>query len=216
MGMNFIFYRLLRVVICVAAFGRSTPMSLLWGITLLFTHSSFENYLSFATVDSISVSIIVQVTWCSFARVYIPNTWNLSWKSMILVIFILISSFVPVVVVYGLVAKSCPTLCHPMDCSPPASSVHGIFQARILEWIAISFSRRSSQPRNRTQVSCIAGRFFTYWAIREISSPYHLSFHFLSCIFSWLSPYCFVLKYFDYSWPFIFLNNFWIHLNKYY
>ena len=51
------------------------------------------------------------------------------------------------------VSQSCPTLCDPMDCSPPGSSVHGIFQARVLEWVAISFSRRSSRPRNRTQVS---------------------------------------------------------------
>ena len=50
-----------------------------------------------------------------------------------------------------------PTLCDPMDCSPPGSSVHEIFQVRILEWVAISFSRGSSQPRDRTQVSCIAG-----------------------------------------------------------
>jgi len=48
-----------------------------------------------------------------------------------------------------------------MDCSPSGSSVHGIFQARILEWVAISSSRGSSQPRDRTHVSCIAGRFFT-------------------------------------------------------
>ena len=54
-----------------------------------------------------------------------------------------------------------PTLCDPMDCSLSVSSVHGIFQARVLEWIAISFSRESSQRRNRTQVSCIAGRRFT-------------------------------------------------------
>ena len=60
-----------------------------------------------------------------------------------------------------LVAQLCPTLCDPMDCSLPGSSVHGIFQARILEWVAIPFSRRSSQPRNQTQVSCVAGRFFT-------------------------------------------------------
>ena len=53
-----------------------------------------------------------------------------------------------------------------MDCSPPGSSVHEIFQARILEWVAISFSRGSSQPRDRTQVSCTAGRFFTDWATR--------------------------------------------------
>ena len=46
------------------------------------------------------------------------------------------------------VAQSCPTLCDPMDCSPPGSSVHGIFQARVLEWVAISFSRGSSQPKD--------------------------------------------------------------------
>ena len=67
------------------------------------------------------------------------------------------------------VAQSCPTLCDPMDCSLSVSSVHGIFQARVLEWIAISFSRESSQRRNRTQVSCIAGRRFTVWATREVS-----------------------------------------------
>ena len=49
-----------------------------------------------------------------------------------------------------------------MDCCPPGPSVHGIFQARILEWVAISFSRRSSRPRDQTCVSCLAGRFFTY------------------------------------------------------
>ena len=57
--------------------------------------------------------------------------------------------------------------CDPMDCSLPGSSIHRILQARILEWVAISFSRGSSQPRTRTQVSCIAGRFFTDWATRE-------------------------------------------------
>ena len=66
-----------------------------------------------------------------------------------------------------LVAQLCPTLCHPIDCSPPGSSVHGILQARIPEWVAISFSRGSSQPRDRTQVSCIADGFFTSWATRE-------------------------------------------------
>ena len=57
--------------------------------------------------------------------------------------------------------------CDPMDCSLSGSSVRGIFQARMLEWIAISFSRGSSQLRNRTRVSCTAGRFFTNWAIKE-------------------------------------------------
>ena len=55
----------------------------------------------------------------------------------------------------------------PMDCSPPGSSVHGILQARILEWIAISFYRGSSRARDQTQVSSIAGRRFNLWATRE-------------------------------------------------
>ena len=60
-----------------------------------------------------------------------------------------------------LVAKVCLTLCNPMDYSPPGSSVHEIFQARILEYVAICFSRGSSQPRDQTLFSCTAGRFFT-------------------------------------------------------
>jgi len=68
------------------------------------------------------------------------------------------------------VPQSCPTLCNPMDWSPPGSSVHGILQARILEWVAVPFSRGSSQPMDGTQVSRIAGRFFTIWATREASS----------------------------------------------
>ena len=66
-----------------------------------------------------------------------------------------------------LVAQSCPTLCNPMDCSPPASSVHGILQAKILQWVAILFSRGSSQTRDRTWVSCTAGRFFIVWGTGE-------------------------------------------------
>ena len=57
--------------------------------------------------------------------------------------------------------------CGPMECSLPGSSVHGIFQARILEWVAISFSRGSSPPRDRTQVSCIGRRILYHWATRE-------------------------------------------------
>ena len=60
------------------------------------------------------------------------------------------------------VTQSCPTLCDPMD-----YTVHGILQAGILEWVAFPFSRESSQPRDQTQVSHIAGRFFTSWATRE-------------------------------------------------
>ena len=69
-----------------------------------------------------------------------------------------------------LVAQSCLTLCDPMNCSLPGSSLHGISLARILECVVISFSRRSSLPRDQTEVSCIAGRFLTVWAIRECKS----------------------------------------------
>ena len=60
------------------------------------------------------------------------------------------------------VAQLCPPLCDPMD-----YTVHGILQGRILEWVAFPFSRGSSQPRDRTQVSCTIGGFFTSWATRE-------------------------------------------------
>ena len=63
-------------------------------------------------------------------------------------------------------SQLCLTLCDPMGCSLPGSSVHGIFQARELEWVAISFSRGSSRPGDRTHVSHIAGRLFTVWATR--------------------------------------------------
>ena len=81
--------------------------------------------------------------------------------------------------------ESCPTLCDPTDCI-----VHGILQARILEWVAFPFSRGSSQPRDRTQVSRIAAWFFTSWATREaqlviLSHPIWGSFnkHTPKCIF---------------------------------
>ena len=71
--------------------------------------------------------------------------------------------------VWVLVTQSCPTLCNPMDCSSLGSSVHGILQARTLEWVAIPLSR-SSWPRNQTEVSCIAGRLFIIQATRKAPS----------------------------------------------
>ena len=66
----------------------------------------------------------------------------------------------------GLVNQPCPTLCNPMDCSPPDSSLCAILKARILEWVAIPFSRGSSQPRDRTWVC----RFFTIWATLSVNN----------------------------------------------
>ena len=81
-----------------------------------------------------------------------------------------------------LVAQSCPTLCDPMDHSPPGSSVHGILQARILEWDAIPSSRGSSWPRDQTWVSCTAGGF-CFWATREAQEYKLLKFLFLQNLF---------------------------------
>ena len=69
--------------------------------------------------------------------------------------------------------QSCLTLCDPVDCSLPGPSVYGILRARTLEWVAMPSSRGSSQPRDRTQVSYIAGRIFTIWATREAQ---HISY----------------------------------------
>ena len=87
------------------------------------------------------------------------------------------------------VAQSCPTLCDPMDCSLPGSSIRGILQARILEWVAISFSRGSSQPRDWTQVSRIRGRCFNLWATRKAQIyPYPYPYSYL-----YLYPYLSIL-----------------------
>ena len=77
------------------------------------------------------------------------------------------------------VAQLCSTVWGPMDYSLLGSSVPGILQARILAWIAIPFSRGSSQPRDPSRVSCTAGRFFTVWATREVYCWTFMSFHFV-------------------------------------
>ena len=70
------------------------------------------------------------------------------------------------------VTQSCPALCDPMGCSPPGSSVHRISQARILEWVAISYSRASSRPRDRTRIYYIGKRILYYWAIGKPPNVY--------------------------------------------
>ena len=69
------------------------------------------------------------------------------------------------------VGQSCQTLCDPMDCSPPGSSVHEISQARILEWVAVSFSGGSSRPKDQTSISCIGRQILYHWATRA-ALPY--------------------------------------------
>ena len=90
-----------------------------------------------------------------------------------------------------------------MDCNLPCSSIHGIFQARVLEWVAISFSRGSFRPRDRAQVSCIAGRHFTVWGTREDSyicvaeslccSPEIITALFVIWLCVWVTQLCLTL-----------------------
>ena len=95
-----------------------------------------------------------------------------------------------------LVTQLCPILCNPKNCCSQGSPVHGISQARILEWVSNSFSRGSSQHGDGTWVSCIAGRFFTIWATRE---AHNQSFFFVfNDNFKVVRCYC--LCYFYYIW----------------
>ena len=89
------------------------------------------------------------------------GTENLTFKILI-IFFKLYKLFILYCV---LVVQSCPTLCDPMDCSLPDFYAHGILQARILDWIAIPFTRGSSRPRDQTLVFCIIGRFFTNFVL---------------------------------------------------
>ena len=87
--------------------------------------------------------------------------------------------------------------CDPMGCSLPGSSVYGILQARILEWVTISFSTGSSWPRNWTPVSCIAGRFLSDWATRE-ASGIRISTHIRIYSYTHIYTYTYIYSFLDY------------------
>ena len=110
---------------------------------------------------------------CGCNMITFLNRSKHTYIHMYIHIYVCVSIFVV------LVGQLCLTLCDAMGCSPSGSSVHGILQVRILEWVAIPFSKRSSWPRDGTQVSRIAGSFFTIWATREA----HM------CIYIYLSTY---------------------------
>ena len=134
--------------------------------------STFLSFSPHQTSDLFIVSIFLPFPKCHrIAIIYFKafSDWLLSLSNMYLRFLYFFSwfdsSFVFVCTQSFLL---CPTLCDPMDCSLPGSSVYGILQARIQKWVAISSSRRASRPRYWTLISCvfcIAGRFFTCWAI---------------------------------------------------
>ena len=117
---------------------------------------------------SVHNSTILLHPWISILRIqFSPSLlpqynvpWHVSWVTLIVSNFSLWK-------LEALVTQSCLILCDSIDCNPPGSSVHEILQSRMLEWVAISFSRGSFWPRNRTRLSCIAGRFFINWTTRE-------------------------------------------------
>ena len=119
---------------------------------------------------------LVLYTWCSYCRKASPThsqwsrlCWSATTSDIIWNNFLFHPSHFYHIALYICFMKwslSClvlSILCDPVDCSLPGSPVHGILQARILEWVTISFSRVSFPPRNWTWISCIAGRFFTDW-----------------------------------------------------
>ena len=99
---------------------------------------------------------------------YTKSAFSVLWGTSLSPVLLLKFSSLLKILAWWMRAQLCSTLCDPMDCSPPDSSAHGNFQARILQWVAISFSRGSSQPRDWTRVFHIVGRCFTVWATREV------------------------------------------------
>ena len=102
----------------------------------------------------------------SFLRQKMRDELEMIWIVLTLLLWIISANFSSEVK-WSEVAQLCPTLCDPMDCSLPGSSIRRILEARIVEWVAISYSMGSSQSRDRTEVSHIVGRCFTLWATRE-------------------------------------------------
>ena len=125
----------------------------------LFSLMMISNFLTMLIGLLISLFLFVSLPYL------LPGLHFSSPKSMLPSTFGSLHS-VPFATV--LVTQSCLILCDPMDCSPPGFSVHGIFQARILEWATIFFSKRSTQSRGQTWVFFIPDRYFTIWATREV------------------------------------------------
>ena len=143
------------------------------------TASVLLDNVKLVSKDTVQVFLLVSaVTKVPFVYSHV-SSWHCHTLKLLPIKYLVLSHFIdmPILSVklntsfcppMCLVTQSCPTLCKPMNCSPPGSSVHGILQARILEWDAFSFSKGSSWPRDLTQVSCTAGRFFIVWATGDI------------------------------------------------
>ena len=118
-----------------------------YAIHILFTNICFQRFF---------IDIYTEYYMCLLNTVFALHRNNSEWF-----LFLIWKNLKSWETNCCLVPKLCPTLCDHMDCSPPGSSVHGILQARILEWVVSSFSRGSSRPRDQTHVSC-TGRWILY------------------------------------------------------
>ena len=127
-------------------------------VTCIFTKQTnkFDRYPSHNQQKQAEETILSVKCW--------TTNWEVPRNTGISIFFLFLTHGLWYIV---LVTKLCPTLCDPMDCSLPGSSVHGIFQARVLEWVAISFSRASSWPRDRTCIACIGRWTLYHWATKE-------------------------------------------------
>ena len=144
----------------VRSLGREDPLE-----KEMETHSSILAWKIYGERSMAATVHGVAKSWTLLERLSTGNSeeterkcWNQEYKLLF---------FQVRAVCYCLVTKSVPTLCNPMNCSPPGSSVHGISQARILEWVAILFSRGSSQPRDWNCVSWNGRQIISHWAMRE-------------------------------------------------
>ena len=147
----------------------SSKASILWHSASFIAQLSHPYTTTRKTIALSNQTFVGKVTSLLFNMLSRLVIVFLSRSKHLLISWLHLPSAVILVKSESEVAQSCPTLRDPMDCSLPGSSVHGILQARVLEWVAISFSRGSSWPRDRTWVSRIPGRCFNLWATREAS-----------------------------------------------
>ena len=142
-----------------------------YGFSSIFIYSGCEPFVSFMQcLYFLPVYVMFSTLWCSFCETKVLNFNSISLSTYFVMsciaLFSLRTSILPkAMAIFSYSVCACSVhvwLCNAVDCSPPGSSVHGIFQAVILEGVTISSSRESSQPRNRTQVFCVSCRWSLY------------------------------------------------------
>ena len=188
-----------------------------WGTSLLFSIVSTPIYLHTSNIQGFPLLHILTNTylfdnpnkcevvshrgfdlhfsakWC-WASFHVPVDRLFIFVQLQILCLFLNWTFCFVLFFYRVVWVPCPLYnlkVNEMDCSPTGSSAHGILQVRILEWVAFTFSRESSQPRDRSQIFCTVGRFFTIWATREAPLIRYMVYkyfsHSVGCHFIWLT-----------------------------